>query len=271
MSGFSADWLSRREPADHRARDSGLLDRLAAWTASRDSLLRIVDLGCGTGSNARAVVPRLSATQHWRLVDYDPALLAAASEKTAALAGTQLQAFTFKTEQADFAHGVDALLATECDLVTAAALFDLVSKEWLDGLVAILAARKLPLYTVLIYDGAMEWQPAHPLDEALRRAFNAHQRTDKGFGPAAGPEAVPHLAARLAEAGYDVATASTPWRLGPEDHALLVTSAVGVANAARELGGIAATEIDAWLDFRRREQAGSCLIGHVDVLALPRT
>src|SRR5688572_21055501 len=75
MSGFSADWLSRREPADHRARDSGLLDRLAAWAASRDSL-SIVDLGCGTGSNARAVMPQLSATQHWRLIDYDPALLA---------------------------------------------------------------------------------------------------------------------------------------------------------------------------------------------------
>lgn len=268
MSGFSADWLSRREPADHRARDGALLGRLAAWAASRDSL-SVVDLGCGTGSNARAMVPHLSGTQHWRLIDYDPALLEVAVEKTAALAGDRLRAFSFKTEQADFAGGVDALLAADCDIVTAAALFDLVSKAWLDGLAASLAARSLPLYTVLIYDGAMEWQPTHPLDEPLRRAFNTHQHTDKGFGPAAGPEAGPHLAARLAEAGYEVITASTPWRLGPADHALLVTSAVGVANAARELGDIPETEIEAWLNFRRGEKGGSCLIGHIDVLALP--
>jgi SAM-dependent methyltransferase len=269
MSGFSADWLSRREPADHRARDSGLLDRLAEWAASRDSL-SIVDLGCGTGSNARAMVPRRPGTQHWRLIDYDPALLAVALEKTADLAGDRYRAFSFKTEQADFAHGVEALLADDCDIVTAAALFDLVSAEWLDRLVAALAARKLPLYTVLIYDGAMEWQPAHALDAALRESFNAHQHTDKGFGPAAGPDAGPHLVKRLAEAGYDVATASTPWRLGAEEHELLVASAEGVANAARELGGIPEAEIDAWLDLRRSEKGGSCLIGHVDVLALPR-
>lgn len=266
MSGFSADWLRLREPADHRARDSGLLDRLASWAAAREGL-RIVDLGCGAGSNARAMIPRLPGPQHWRLVDHDPTLLAVALEESAAFAGEQQHAFTFKTEQADFADGVDALL--DCDLVTAAALFDLVSKEWLDGFAAALSARKLPLYTVLIYDGAMEWQPAHPADEALRRGFNAHQQTDKGFGTAAGPEAGPYLTARLREAGYDVATASTPWRLGPEDHALLAASAEGVANAALELGGVPETEIEAWLEFRRRETAGRCHIGHVDVLALP--
>jgi hypothetical protein len=155
--------------------------------------------------------------------------------------------------------------------VTAAALFDLVSKEWLDGFVSALSARKLPLYTVLIYDGAMEWQPAHPADEALRRSFNAHQQTDKGFGAAAGPEAGSYLAARLRQAGYEVATASTPWRLGAEDHALLAASAEGVANAARELDSIPEAEIEAWLELRRSETAGSCLIGHVDLLALPRS
>lgn len=262
MGGFSADWLKRREPVDHRSRDAGLLRRLAEWCVGRESL-HIVDLGCGTGSNARAMMPHLPVQQHWRLVDYDAGLLAVAEAKL--LSHPER---TVDFVRADFSRGVEPLLAPPCDLVTAAALFDLVSPEWLDGLAAALAARSLPLYTVLIYDGLMEWSLPHPLDEPLRASFNAHQRRDKGFGPAAGPQAGPHLAARLAEAGYEVMTASSPWLLGPEDQALLVTNAVGIANAAREMGDLPEAEIERWLDMRRRE-GRSCVIGHIDVLALP--
>ena len=45
MTGFSADWLSLREPADHRARNAELLETLAAWADQRDSLT-VLDLGC---------------------------------------------------------------------------------------------------------------------------------------------------------------------------------------------------------------------------------
>lgn len=266
MSGFSADWLALREPADHRARDAGLLSRLAAWSAGRDSLT-ILDLGCGTGSNARALIPHLGDTQHWRLVDYDRRLLEVAREKLAAESAQNLRAMTVKTEEADLSRGIAPLLEGGCDLVTAAALFDLVSPEWLDAMVAALAARRLPLYTVLIYDGVMDWEPAHPADETIREAFNAHQQRDKGFGPAAGPHAGPHLAARLAEAGYSVTTGPSPWQLGEADHKLMISNAVGIANAAAETGHITQTDLAEWLTFRR--QGARCTIGHVDLLALP--
>ncbi len=201
MSGFSVDWLSLREPADHRARDAGLLRALAAWAEARGDSLTILDLGCGAGSNARAMIPHLPGTQHWRLVDYDRALLETARERLATASAERLHAMTVKIEEADLSRGMEPLLADGCDLVTASALFDLMSKEWLDCMVAALAARRLPLYTVLIYDGVMEWSPSHPADAAVRDAFNAHQQRDKGFGPAAGPLAGVYLAARLSEAG----------------------------------------------------------------------
>ena len=37
LSGFSPEWLLLREPADHRARDRGLVERLAAHLAGRES------------------------------------------------------------------------------------------------------------------------------------------------------------------------------------------------------------------------------------------
>lgn len=261
MSGFSADWLALREPADHRARDAGLLARLAAWAKGRDSLT-VLDLGCGAGSNARAMIPHLGGAQHWRLVDYDRALLDIAARSLASHHGV-----TVRTQEADLSRGIDALLSEGCDLVTAAALFDLVSKPWLDGMVAALAARRLPLYTVLIYDGVMEWAPPHPADAPIRAAFNAHQQTDKGFGVAAGPDAGTHLAAGLAAAGYDVMTAFSPWLLGTADHALASANAEGVAQAARETGHVAEADIADWLALRQRTDL--CTIGHVDLLALP--
>ena len=77
MSGFSPDWLALREPSDHRARDGFLTMALADRLQSKP-LVRVVDLGCGTGSNIRATYAALGREQHWTLVDYDARLLAAA-------------------------------------------------------------------------------------------------------------------------------------------------------------------------------------------------
>jgi SAM-dependent methyltransferase len=266
MSGFSADWLSLREPADHEARDPGLLGQLAAWAAPRKKL-SILDLGCGTGSNARAMIPHLAGIQNWCLVDYDEALLAVAREKLAGESARHLRAITVRTLKEDFSEGLSMLLRERYDLVTASALFDLASTEWLEWMAKALASRRLPLYTVLTYDGAMDWDPPHPLDEAVREAFNAHQGGDKGFGPAAGPQAGPCLAEAFGAAGYEVTLADSPWRLGEAHSALMQANLEGVANAARETGLIAEAELDAWLAFRR--QGGRCTVGHVDLLALP--
>ena len=85
MSGFSADWLSLREPADLRSRDEELADALRTRFLQRDTV-SVVDLGCGTGANLRALAPLLPETQWWTLVDYDPALLLAAKRALAAWA-----------------------------------------------------------------------------------------------------------------------------------------------------------------------------------------
>ena len=80
MSGFDDDWLALREPADARSRDAALATALAeglrAATASdEDAPLRVLDLGSGTGSNFRCLVPRLGARQVWTLIDHDETLL----------------------------------------------------------------------------------------------------------------------------------------------------------------------------------------------------
>ncbi len=85
MSGFSADWLALREPADAAAR-SVRLSYVLSHAVLHHASLRILDLGGGTGSNIRFLAPLLAKPQHWTLVDHDEALLAQVPARMAAWA-----------------------------------------------------------------------------------------------------------------------------------------------------------------------------------------
>jgi SAM-dependent methyltransferase len=281
MSGFSADWLALREAADHRSRNPVLAAALAAHLAGRDTI-SVVDLGCGTGSNLRALAPSLPAHQAWRLVDHDPALLAAARARIVAWAETWAgicqdgddlvatrdgQSLRVSFVRADLAGGVADAIGPAPDLVTAAALFDLVSASWIADFAAAVAARRAIFYTVLTYSGVETWTPPHPADAAILAAFHAHQGRDKGFGPSAGPAASEALARAFVKGGYRVRTADSPWCLGAEDSALIRALADGTAAAVREMGRVDASLLADWLAYRR--SGAACAIGHTDLLAFP--
>ena len=247
--GFSADWLALREPADSAARDEGLARRAAAAAGPAP---RVVDLGCGTGATFRALAPLLPEGARWCLVDADPQLLAAAG----AAAGDRAE-----LRAADLG-AVEALPLDDATLVTASALLDLVSEAWLGELVRRL---RVPFYAALSYCGEMSWTPEDPCEDRIAAAFDRHQRRDKGLGPALGPAAADRAVLRLREAGFAVATAPSPWVLDADAVALQRALVDGIAAAAAETG---AAEAPRWA-ARRREAAGRCRIGHLDLLALP--
>ena len=278
MSGFAADWLALRETADLRARNA--MVRAAAMAPFKHrSAVTIVDLGCGTGANLRALAMHLPAVQRWRLVDHDPALLAAAraalrlwadrSEERAD--GLVLDKSGRRIDvvfaPADLATGCDAVLAEPADLVTAAAFFDLVSQAWIEAFCDALARHALPLYAVLTYDGREEWSPPHPADAAMRAAFHSHQSRDKGFGPAAGPTAAASVQAALRREGYEAISGPSPWRLGADDAMLIAALADGAAAAVAETMLVASADCAAWR--QARVAASACTIGHVDLFARP--
>ena len=268
MTGFSAAWLALREPADRAARNAPLADAAAALLAERKPA-RILDLGCGAGSNFRGFAPLVKAQQAWTLADHDAALLAAARLDLPAWpkGGARPANITVTLQRADLTRELEQLLDQPCDLVTAAAFFDLASPQWITRFCAALAARRLPLYAVLTYDGAERWHPAHPLDAAILAAFHTHQAGDKGFGASAGPQAHGLLAAGLKRHGYELREAASPWRLSRAEAALMAQLADGIAGAARDTGLVSAADAEDWRLARRA--ADGCEIGHMDLLAVP--
>jgi len=265
MSRFTAEWLSLRERHDLAARNTGVLDAVTASVKSRPSV-RVLDLACGSGSTVRALHGRLPARQHWRLVDNDPDLLAIARS------GNHGKDVALNTVQLDLAHGLDAALEGEIDLITISALLDLVSRTWLDRLLHEVRIRELPVYAALTYDGRADLSPGDPFDAAIVSAVNAHQRTDKGFGPALGPSAADVSIAGFEAHGYSVVRGESDWVIGPDDLAMQTALLEGWASAAREMGTLSGGDISGWLARRKTalgQRLSSIRVGHVDFFAFP--
>lgn len=273
---FSAQWLALREPADHRSRNVKLSHAVAKYFEGWRPVT-VIDLGCGTGSNLRATAPLLGPEQIWTLVDYDAALLSAARERLQAWADGAAEKddalvlfkgakrITVNFRQADLARELDDVLAPGANLVTASALFDIVSDAFLGKLIAAISARKSAFYTVLTYDGDQRWTPDHELDGAMLQAFHAHQARDKGFGASAGPNAPDILSEGLAAAGYTVTEGDSAWRLDQHDAALVRELAQGFAQAVEETGMVAAADLATW----RSQAHTGCIVGHADTFATP--
>ena len=123
MNAFASTWLALREPADRAARDPALLvsrcdpTRRRREPADRRSRLR-------HRVDAAHLSSELVPAASWRLVDNDPALLSEAKRRAARDA--------VETVEANLAD-VAAIPVAGARLVTASALFDLASRELVDG------------------------------------------------------------------------------------------------------------------------------------------
>lgn len=265
---FDAGWLELREPIDHRSRARELLDPLREWWAvgTRSTVL---DLGCGTGSNLRYLAPELPGARTWTLLDHDAALLSRARELSQATLGSELEVRLVQGDLAD-----EGLLAVAgADLVTASALLDLVSGEWLRALVSACSHTGCAALFALTYDGVVEWGgEADPLDRLVLDAINEHQRSDKGLGAALGPAAAVAAEALFADHGYRTRFVPSPWELGTDDAPLGNALIDGWVAAATELHPGRRDDLSAWAERRKAALASGrtrLTVGHQDLLALP--
>jgi hypothetical protein len=269
---FEPEWLALREPVDHRSRAHGLLRPLQAWWEKNEGS-RVLDLASGTGSNIRYLAPRLPGLQRWTLVDQDASLLALTpSVGDPAL----LPVVAVERVQGDLGkEGIAAIAGAE--LVTASALLDLVSAQWIDQVVAACRTSGAAALFAITWDGDVSWRMQHravddPDDAVVFDLVRAHQRRDKGTGPALGPLAGAAAERAFKAAGYRTWLMPSPWLLGPDQVELAVAMINGWERAAIEQNSGDPQRIRDWANRRRgdtRSRASGLVVGHVDLLALP--
>ena len=263
-------WLRLREPADAAARSLDLVDLVLPHLPTRRRRLIVHDLGCGSGSMARWLAPRLPGPQHWVLYDRDPDLLAlAAGDPPAAAAdGTPV---TVETRCHDITRlPADAL--TGAALVTASALLDMFTAEELGRFVATCAAAGCPSLLALSVTGEVRLDPEDPLDRVVGAAFNAHQRRTTPRGPLLGPGAIGAAADDFAVRGTQVELRPSPWRLGPAQADLAAEWFRGWVGAATEQLPELAPSAAPYAERQLADLAAGEMtvrVGHQDLLALP--
>ncbi|MBP1849484.1 class I SAM-dependent methyltransferase [Rhizobium halophytocola] len=262
MSGFDKNWLALREPADRAARSVSQMGELATRFEGAGDKPRILDIGCGTGSTYRSLSEILPDATRWLLLDYDPLLLEEAERRIGS------------SDRIDFRrhdlNDLDGLPLDGVQAVTASALFDLCSQAFCARFVKRIAKAGCSLYAALNYNGVMRWSVSHPLDDVVAADFNRHQRTDKGFGPALGPDATDCLARQLRDEGYSISLGDSPWRMRPDQADLQAAFLDGLRQPLAEIGSLSSAEIDTWLAFRQQAitaEGSLCEVGHTDLLA----
>jgi hypothetical protein len=282
MGDFLVDWLSLREPFDQRSRNMSLTEHLIAWRKTFDELT-VLDLGTGTGSNVRYLLPKLKGRQQWLLIDKDrdlldhlqPCMAQWADETGLKLSRDQdnlsIQGddchCRLKNHPLDLRHGFEQCLQKP-NLITASAFLDLVSRAWLDRVATYCQGMGAAFFVALTYNGKIGWDPVDEDDEWIRQTVNVHQRTDKGFGPALGPDGASYGAACFERSGYLVYTQPSDWQLGVEAKALQLALAAGYADAVRQQEPTSMARVDGWLMRRQHAIAASqsrLTVGHVDL------
>lgn len=259
MSGFTLEWLALREAADVAARAVAVTRR--AVDALPQGVVKAVDLATGTGSNVRYLAPHLPAQQDWWLVDSDERLLAQ----------VRAGSVPFETKCVDLSGANLGAVVEGRDLVTASALLDLVSERWLASLADRCRLAGAVVLFALTYNGQMDFSPREDADEEVRTLVNRHQRTDKGFGPALGPDAPARAEALLAGHGYRVTRAPSNWVLGPDQRELQQQLIDGWAHAAIAIEPTASERMADWRSRRHAHVAAGhshVLVGHDDLVGV---
>ncbi|WP_346915602.1 class I SAM-dependent methyltransferase [uncultured Roseibium sp.] len=264
MSGFSADWLRLREPVDLAARNEQVED--AFLSALPKGPVRLMDLASGAGSTVAALSGRLKTHQDWILTDNDPALLEVSRRRF-----SQFGQGTVAYRQVDLSGDLATLPFASVDGVTTSAFLDLVTRPFLEQLVSLVTAARLPFLASLTYDGRASCMSVDPFDEDIRQAMNAHQKTDKGFGAALGPDAAVAAEALFEAAGYRVVSGHSDWHADRDAQAFQRKLISGWVSAGSDMG-LDPERLSHWLEMRTEQIAKGALaieVGHRDMAAIP--
>ncbi|NLV09547.1 methyltransferase domain-containing protein [Halomicrobium mukohataei] len=221
MDHATPRYLHAKESVDERARSGRVRDRLLAALPDDP---QIVDLGCGTGVTVSNLRRWGVDRGRYRGIDTAAPIVTHARavrpeicRQTGATVSRDASGWTADGLDCRFRVGEALASADEqfqdgADVVVAQAFLDLVDLD--DALAAVrraLAPSGL-LYAPITFDGVTCFQPDHPDDEAVQRAYHAAIDTQPGRDSRAGR----HLLDRLRDRAV-LAVDSADWIVRPRD------------------------------------------------------
>lgn len=292
MNSFRSSWLAQREMFDLSSRSTKLaqnfVEAVQANKKNTQNLLRLIDLGGGTGANFRVLAPLIETNQYWLICENDPQLLNEALATTIEWARKQswtcknsngfllIQAgkskWTIEMRQIDLSLDINSIDASHFDGVTTSAFLDLVSEEWLQRMVKWINKSQRPFLAAMTVDGLRHWEPELASDLRINEAFQRHQLTDKGFGCALGPEAIQTLIQIFNQYEIYCETAKSDWIINSYATDMLRKLIDETVEVVEQTGRANSLGLRAWHSQRHQyvsQGLARMTVGHMDLLAVP--
>ena len=231
-TNFTTDWLTERFRFDAAARNK-LVEGTCLNLFQEADHLHIVDIGAGHGSNFFYLFPKIKQQQTWTFVELNTGLLEASLKRIARFATDQQ--YPVKQEKnwisfkiggkeikvvglnASFLQLNEVVPLSEVDLVTAGAVFDLLSVDLFERFASLLVQTRTPLLSTINYLG-MAMFPEKERDAFYLQLYNNHMLRQQDFGQSMGPHCVEHMKAYFQKNSVATALGESNWEVGTNDH-----------------------------------------------------
>ena len=239
-TGFNTDWLNERFRFDNTARSTIVENELFSHLSNKNKL-KIVDIGSGSGSSCVYLMKKLPQDQDWTFVELNPNLAKASLIRLERIAldnnweahrsqntliiQTPDKNINIKVIHASFLELDSFLDLSAVDLVTAAAVFDLLSVKMLHDFLGKLLTHKVALLATINYAG-MAFQPAEVADIYFAHLYGQHMLRPRDFGQSTGPNCSRLMMDFHQKKGINAICEPSNWLVRPTDkkmHRFLLT------------------------------------------------
>ncbi|MEK6476597.1 hypothetical protein WJR50_03645 [Catalinimonas sp. 4WD22] len=281
-------WLDHRYACDAEARNANIEKKFLEFFSEKDTL-SIVDAGCGTGSNFQYYFEKLPNHQEWVFLDCENSLLEACRAKLHNFAKKNHYQYKEQNGSISIKAGrkqanirtVDGELAEvekhtdlkETNVITANALFDLLSYDQFDTFACKLSAYNVCLMATLNYYET-SFLPFSEDDGRFVRYFHTHMTRPQKFGAAMGPNCTEEMLDLLTEHQMMIEQEGSQWHLKRYDTTMHHYLLHFFEHAVRDLNlsDTEVTELEVWLENKKKmsqDHKLEIIVDHSDIFAYP--
>ena len=285
-----AQWLAHRFACDAEARHPEIEHKFLSFFEQHQTALHVVDVGSGTGANLRYYFDRIPHTQTWTLIEQSSHLLGECRHSLATFAqkhgyGWHPQGDTFLLTDAGKTAAITLIQGSidrieqlvdlpQADVVTANAVFDLLSFEQFDALVSTLAQHDVCLLATLNYYET-SFLPFSERDHQFVDWYHMHMKRPQPMGIAMGPDCSEEMLDLLAQHHMLIEQESSQWHLKKGECTLhrYLLHFMEQAIAELSLSPEEQRDFEAWLTRKKelcRQRELEIIVDHSDIFAYPQ-
>ena len=230
-NSFETNWLDRRYHYDNAARDKNV-EKACLNHLKNKSSVTILDIGSGTGSNCLYFLEKMPAVQNWIFVEHDERLSKYAFNRIkkhvpklgyALKVAPQKLVLQKENRQVEITYITDSFMdldkkvdLSKVDLVTAGAVFDLLSFKQFVDIASPILENEIALLATMNY-AEMNFSPSEASDVLFIEKYEKHMSRKQDFGKAMGKDCSRSMVKFFRKHQKEVFYGASVWKLNGKE------------------------------------------------------